>query len=57
MQDILLFISVAAFMFLGFFVIGKAVNFMDENYKGFEMDEDEKEENAQQNIKNINKPL
>ena len=41
MRDVLLMVTVIAFMILGFFIVSKADKFFAENYKGFEDYEDE----------------
>ncbi|MDY5627447.1 MAG: hypothetical protein SPF92_07600 [Clostridia bacterium] len=59
MRDVLLMVTVIAFMILGFFIVSKADKFFAENYKGFEDDEDEEHdtENSVQKDENENKSL
>ena len=59
MRDVLLMLTVIAFMILGFFIVSKADKFFAENYKGFEDDEDEEHdtENSVQKDENENKSL
>lgn len=59
MRDVLLMVTVIAFMILGFFIVSKADKFFAENYKGFEDDEDEERdtENSVQKDENENKSL
>ena len=59
MRDVLLMVTVIAFMILGFFIVSKADKFVAENYKGFEDDEDEERdtENSVQKDENENKSL
>ena len=59
MRDVLLMVTVIAFMILGFFIVSKADKFFAENYKGFEDDKDEERdtENSVQKDENENKSL
>ena len=59
MRDVLLMVTVIAFMIFGFFIVSKADKFFAENYKGFEDDEDEEHdtENSVQKDENENKSL
>ena len=59
MRDVLLMVTVIAFMILGFFIVSKADKFFAENYKGFEDYEDEERdtENSVQKDENENKSL
>ncbi len=40
MRDIILLITVIAYMIGGYFVVGKIDEFFDENYKGFNYDDE-----------------
>ena len=40
MRDIILLIAVLAYMIGGYFVVGKIGEFFDENYKGFNYDDE-----------------
>ena len=40
MRDIILLIAVLAYMIGGYFVVGKIGEFFDENYKGFDCDDE-----------------
>lgn len=43
MRDFLLIITVLFFMSFGFFIVSKIDKFLNENYKGFENDENNDE--------------
>ena len=40
MRDIILLVAVLAYMIGGYFVVGKIGEFFDENYKGFNYDDE-----------------
>ena len=56
MRDIILLIAVLAYMIGGYFVVGKIGEFFDENYKGYDYD-DEQKKILMQNGENNSKPL
>lgn len=59
MRDVLLFAAVVGFMILGFFIVDMIDKFLDENYKGYEENEDEaqSEDDAFKNKKNKDNTL
>ncbi|MBS7299126.1 MAG: hypothetical protein KIG65_08635 [Eubacteriales bacterium] len=57
MRDIILLVAVLAYMIGGYFVVGKIGVFLDENYKGFDYDDEESKKTIMQNEENAGYPL